>query len=164
MKVSRISLWSCSSASVPAGRTSPSLLSTAVQWSAQQCNAMPAAPLRQLQNMLHAQSQSAQLMMHQTNPAAADPPSMMSSLEPWPYRPQAAGRPVATPLQHHSISIGVMPATADDNMVPPHCGATGRLPKFFSNLPLQQPPVGVFSVHDLNWCNITDNTSLLAAP
>jgi hypothetical protein len=59
-----------------------------------------------------------------------------------------------------------MPATADENMVPPqYCGAAGRLPKFVSNLPLQLPPVGVFSVHDLKWCNVTDNKacSLTAA-
>lgn len=99
-------------------------------------------------------------MMQQTNPAAAAPPSMMSSLEVWPYRPQAARRPVATPIQHHSISIGVMPAaaTANENMVPlQYCGSAGRLPKFVGNLPLQLLLVGVFSVHDLNLCNVSDN-------
>jgi hypothetical protein len=34
---------------------------------------MPVAPLHQLQNMLHTQSESAELMMQQTNPAAAAP-------------------------------------------------------------------------------------------
>jgi hypothetical protein len=125
---------------------------------------MPVAPLRQLQNM-HMHSERAELMLQQTNPIAAAQLSMMGTSERWPYRPQAAPRPVITPLQHHSISIAVVPATADENMVPPHCGAAGRLPKFVSNLPLQLPPVGVFSVHDLNWCEVTVNkaSSLAAA-
>jgi hypothetical protein len=76
-------------------------------------------------------------MLQQTNPTAAAPPSMMGSWEPWPYRPQAACRPEATPLglQHHSIIV--MPATAHENMMLTHCGAAGRLSKFVSNLPLQ---------------------------
>jgi hypothetical protein len=64
------------------------------------------------------------------------------------------GSQTATAPQHQP---GVMPAAADENMVPSHCGAAGRLPKFVSNLLLQQPPFGDFLVHDLKWCKITDN-------
>jgi hypothetical protein len=138
--------------------------SAAMKWAAQQCNAMPQAPAVPLRQ-LHTQLQT-QVMMHETELAAATPPSMLSSLETWPYMTAQGTRSQgARPLQHHSISPGVMPAAADENMFPSHCGAAGGLPKFVSNLLLQQPPFGAFTVHDLKWCKTTDNKacSLVAA-
>jgi hypothetical protein len=70
----------------------------------QQCNAMPQAPAVPLRQ-LHTQLQT-QVMMHETELAAATPPSMLSSLETWPYMTaQGTHSQVARPLQHHSISL-----------------------------------------------------------